>query len=154
MDGIKNRGDLIVVAATSRPNTIDPALRRPGRLDREIEITIPNLEERVTILQYHTHKMPLSNSINLNTISSLLPGYIGADIEALCREAATCALKRIQVSNSEEEQRKIEINEEDFLEAIRSIKPSSQKGATIELTPISWDSIGGLKEVKKVISFS
>ncbi len=155
MDGMGSRGNIIVIGATNRPNAIDPALRRPGRFDREIEIGVPDKEGRYEILQIHTRNMPLAKNVDLRRLSEITHGYTGADIAALCREAAMKALRRyLPEINLEEESippevlDRMEVNMEDFTAAYREITPTAMREVYVEVPNIHWDEIGGLEEAK------
>ena len=155
MDGLEERGKLIVIAATNRVDDIDPALRRPGRFDREIEIGVPNREGRMEILQVHTRNMPLDEKLNLESISEMTHGFVGADLAALTREAAMKALRRylpdmdLEKPISTEILQKLNVNQVDFREALKEIEPSTLREVLIEVPRVSWDQIGGLKMVKQ-----
>jgi transitional endoplasmic reticulum ATPase len=156
MDGLKARGQVIVIGATNRPNAIDPALRRPGRFDREIEIGIPDREARREILTIHTRNMPLDKDVDLDYLANATHGYTGADISLLCKEAAMKALRRIMPKiNLEEETIPIEILEsitvkmKDFQDAMREIQPSALREVFVEIPNVRWSDIGGLDDVKK-----
>lgn len=156
MDGLKARGKVVVIGATNRPNALDPALRRPGRFDREIEIGVPDRNGRREILQIHTRGMPLTNDVNLNELSDLTHGFVGADLMSLCREAAMKSLRRYlpEIDLDEEEippevLEKINVNMNDFSDALREIAPSAIREVLIEVPNVSWDDIGGLEEVKQ-----
>ena len=156
MDGLESRGDVIVIAATNRPNALDPALRRPGRFDREIEIPLPDKKGRLEILQIHTRNMPLADDVDLERLAEMTRGFTGADLAALCREAAMHALRRylplIDLTQDRippEVLEKIEVKMEDFLAALREIVPSGLREIYIEVPEIHWDDIGGLEEVKQ-----
>ncbi|MEM2601896.1 MAG: CDC48 family AAA ATPase, partial [Candidatus Bathyarchaeia archaeon] len=155
MDGIGSRGNIIVIGATNRPNAIDPALRRPGRFDREIEIGVPDKEGRYEILQIHTRNMPLAKDVDLKRLAEITHGYTGADIAALCREAAMKALRRyLPEINLEEESippevlDKMEVKMEDFTAAYREITPTAMREVYVEVPNVHWDDIGGLEEAK------
>jgi transitional endoplasmic reticulum ATPase len=155
MDGIGSRGNIIVIGATNRPNAIDPALRRPGRFDREIEIGVPDKGGRYEILQIHTRNMPLAKDVDLKRLSDITHGYTGADIAALCREAAMKALRRyLPEINLEEENippevlDKMEVRMEDFTAAYREITPTAMREVYIEVPNVRWDEIGGLEQAK------
>jgi len=155
MDGLEARGDLIVIGATNRVNAIDPALRRPGRFDREIEIGVPDKHGRHEMLQIHARGMPLSEDVELRRLSESTHGYTGADIAALCREAAMKALRRYLPSISLEEERvppqileKMEVNMDDFMNAFREITPTAMREVYIEIPTTRWNEVGGLKDVK------
>jgi transitional endoplasmic reticulum ATPase len=156
MDGLKSRGKVVVIGATNRPNALDPALRRPGRFDREIEIGMPNREARLEILEIHTRGMPLSRGVRINEYANLTHGYTGADIEALAKEAGMRALRRILPElNMEEEEIPVEIldklivNKSDFINAYRELEPSALREVLIENPDVKWDEIGGLETAKQ-----
>ena len=156
MDGLEARGKVIVIAATNRPNAIDPALRRPGRFDREIEIKVPDKKGRKDILAIHSRNMPLSEDVNIDKISSVSHGYVGADLEYLCKEAAMKCLRRLlPVLNLEEEKLppetldKLIVNHEDFQKALIEVTPSGMREVFIENPDVKWEDVGGLEEVKK-----
>ncbi len=158
MDGLTMRGKVVVIGATNRPNALDPALRRPGRFDREINIGIPDRDGRLDILQIHTRGMPLEKDIELESYASLTHGYVGADLAALCKEAAMNALRRIlpdinleMDSIPVEVLNKIAVTAEDFLNAYRELEPSALREVLIESPNIHWDQIGGLEEAKQQI---
>lgn len=156
MDGLEARGNVIVIGATNMPSILDPALRRPGRFDREVEIGVPDKQGRHEILQIHTRGMPLTPDIDLKKLAEFTHGYTGADLAALCREAAMKALRRyIPEINLEEERippqilQKMEVRMEDFLAAYREITPTAMREVYIEVPSVHWDEIGGLEEVKQ-----
>jgi len=158
MDGLEERGKVVVIGATNRINAIDPALRRPGRFDREIEIGIPDVKGRREILTIHTRGMPLAKDVDLDKIAEITHGYSGADIAALCKEAAIRALRRVipeidfeGESIPAEILNKIEVKEKDFYEAFKSMSPSALREVVIESPNVKWDDIGGLKEVKQAL---
>jgi transitional endoplasmic reticulum ATPase len=159
MDGLESRGDVIVIAATNRPNAIDPALRRPGRFDVEIEIPMPDKKARYEILRVHTRRLQeaglLSPSIDLEKIAEMTHGFTGADLAALVKEAFMRALKRAITKCSgctpEELMSQLIVTNEDFLAAFRSIIPSGLREIFIETPDVSWSDIGGLDEVKQVL---
>jgi len=158
MDGLEERGKVVVIGATNRINAIDPALRRPGRFDREIEIGIPDVKGRREILTIHTRGMPLAKDVDLDKIAEITHGYSGADIAALCKEAAIRALRRVipeidfeGESIPAEILNKIEVKEKDFYEAFKSMSPSALREVVIESPNVRWDDIGGLKEVKQAL---
>jgi len=155
MDGLKPRGRVVVIGATNRPNAIDPALRRPGRFDREIEIGVPNKQGRLEILQIHTRGMPLAEDVDLEKIASITHGFVGADLAALCKEAAMRALRRILPEIDFEKDtipaemlNKITVTMNDFMEALKDVEPSAMREVLVEIPNIRWDDIGGLKDVK------
>jgi len=156
MDGMKSRGKVVVIAATNRPDSIDPALRRPGRFDREIEIGIPDEEGRNEILSIHTRGMPIDEKVNLKQISKTTHGFVGADLESLSKEAAMRALRRIlpeidldEEKISKEILQKIQITDEDFKEALKEVRPSALREVQVQVPNISWDDVGGLNELKE-----
>jgi transitional endoplasmic reticulum ATPase len=156
MDGLQTRGNVIVIGATNVPNMLDPALRRPGRFDREIEIGVPDKDGRFEILLIHTRGMPLAKDVDLKKLADITHGYTGADIAALCREAAMKALRRY-LPNIDLEQERIppqileamEIRMDDFMAAYREITPTAMREVFIEIPNVRWDDIGGLDRVKK-----
>jgi transitional endoplasmic reticulum ATPase len=156
MDGLEARGKVIVIAATNRPNAIDPALRRPGRFDREIEIKVPDKRGRLEILQIHTHNMPLDTDVNQDRIAAVTHGFVGADLEYLCKEAAMKCLRRLLPELNLEEEKirpetleKLVITMNDFDNAIKEIMPSAMREVYLESPDIPWTEIGGLEEVKR-----
>jgi transitional endoplasmic reticulum ATPase len=156
MDGMSERGQVIVLGATNRPESLDPALRRPGRFDREIEIGVPNAEGRLEILQIHTRGMPLSDDIDLQELASELHGYTGADIKALCREAAMKALRRylpeIDLEGDKISSEILEgmvITNRDFKEGMKEIIPTAMREFYVEVARIKWNDVGGLYEAKR-----
>ena len=156
MDGMKSRGKVVVIAATNRPDSIDPALRRPGRLDREIEIGIPDDEGRFEILSIHTRGMPIDEKVNLKQISKTTHGFVGADLEVLSKEAAMRSLRRIlpeidldEDKISAEILQKIQITNEDFREALKEVRPSALREVQVQVPNVSWDDVGGLEELKE-----
>ncbi len=156
MDGLEARGKVIVIAATNRPNAIDPALRRPGRFDREIEIKVPDKKGRSDILAIHSRNMPLAEDVDMKKISSVSHGYVGADLEYLCKEAAMKCLRRLlPVLNLEEEKLppetldKLIVNHEDFQKALIEVTPSGMREVFIENPDVKWEDVGGLEEVKR-----
>jgi len=156
MDGMKSRGKVVVIAATNRPDSIDPALRRPGRFDREIEIGIPDDEGRFEILSIHTRGMPIEEKVDLKQISKITHGFVGADLEVLAKEAAMRALRRIlpeidldEEKISSEILQKIQITSEDFREALKEVRPSALREVQVQIPNVSWDDVGGLDELKE-----
>ncbi|NXM77114.1 SPA5L protein, partial [Serilophus lunatus] len=147
LDGVGSEGRMVIVAATNRPDALDPALRRPGRFDREVIIGSPTVTERRSILQLLTSAMPLSTDVDLAKLAEMTPGYVGADLTALCREAAMQALSHSSLDSSETE---TVINMGDFQEAFKKIQPSSFRTAVglTECKPVTWEQIGGLEDVK------
>jgi len=156
MDGLESRGNVIVIAATNRPNAVDPALRRPGRFDREVEIPLPDKQGRLEILQIHTRNMPLSFDVDLEKLAEMTHGYTGADLAALVREAAMNALRRylpmIDLNQDKippEILEKMEVRMEDFLKAFKDIVPSGLREIYIEVPEVRWSDIGGLEDIKE-----
>ncbi len=157
MDGLKSRGKVVVIAATNRPNDIDPALRRPGRFDREIEIGIPNRKGRLEILKIHTRNMPLAEDVDLEKIADITHGFVGADLAALCKEAAMNVLRRIlpEINLKEGEPipkevlEKLVVTMKDFREALKVVRPSVMREVLIETPRVGWKNIGDLEEVKQ-----
>jgi transitional endoplasmic reticulum ATPase len=159
MDGIEARGKLVVIGATNRPNAIDPALRRPGRFDREIEIGIPDEEGRFDILQIHTRGMPLTEDVKLESIAKVTHGFVGADLEALSKEAAMRSLRRILPEINMEQSKipvevlnKIKITDEDFQNGLKDVQPSALREVQIQRPNVNWGDIGGLPEVKEELA--
>jgi transitional endoplasmic reticulum ATPase len=155
MDGLRPRGRVVVIGATNRPNAIDPALRRPGRFDREIEIGVPNKQGRLEILQIHTRSMPLAEDVDLEKIASITHGFVGADLAALCKEAAMRALRRILPEIDFEKDtipaeilNKITVTMNDFMEALKDVEPSAMREVLVEVPNVKWEDIGGLHDVK------
>ncbi len=155
MDGLEARGKVIVIGATNRPNAIDPALRRPGRFDREIELKVPDKQGRLEILQIHTRNMPLAEDVDLEKIAAQTHGFVGADLEYLAKEAAMKALKRVLPKINLEEERipaevlnEIKVTMQDFLDALKEITPSAMREVYLETPDVKWSDIGGLEDVK------
>jgi len=157
MDGLASRGKVIVIGATNRPNSLDPALRRPGRFDREISIGVPNKEGRLKILKIHTRNMPLSKDVNLDEIASVTHGFVGADLEALSKEAAMSVLRKImpdlmlgkdEKKIPQETLNKLKVNHNDFMHALRIVRPSALREVLIEAPDVKWSDVGGLEELK------
>jgi transitional endoplasmic reticulum ATPase len=156
MDGLEGRGKVIVIAATNRPNALDPALRRPGRFDREIEIGIPDREGRLEILQIHTRGMPLDDDVDLTQLASMTHGYVGADLAALSREGAMRALRRILPTMDLDEETiapevlsSLRVTMENFMDAYREMPPSALREVLLESPNIKWEDIGGLEGPKQ-----
>ncbi|MCH8859545.1 MAG: CDC48 family AAA ATPase [Thaumarchaeota archaeon] len=156
MDGMKSRGKVVVIAATNRPDSLDPALRRPGRFDREIEIGIPDEEGRLAILNIHTRGMPIDEKVDLKAISKITHGFVGADLEFLAKEAAMRSLRRImpeidldQEKISQEILQKIQITNEDFRDALKEVRPSALREVLIQTPNVTWDDVGGLESLKE-----
>ena len=155
MDGLSSRGEVIVIAATNRPNALDPAIRRGGRFDREIEIGIPSKTGRLEVLYVHTRGMPLEVSLDLKEIADATHGFVGADLYALCKEAAMQTLERalpdLDVSEDipAEIVESLRVTKEDFKEALKKIEPSAMREVFVEVAEVHWDEVGGLEEVKQ-----
>jgi transitional endoplasmic reticulum ATPase len=156
MDGMKSRGKVVVIAATNRVDAIDPALRRPGRFDREIEIGVPNRDGRLEVLQIHTRGMPLDKDVNLEKLADISHGFVGADLQALAKESAIRALRRvlpdIDLSSQSiplETLRKIIVKMSDFMDVIKEMEPSAMREVFVEVPDIKWDDIGGLSLIKQ-----
>ena len=155
MDGLEARGQVVVIGATNRPNALDPALRRPGRFDREIEIGIPDRNGRYEILQIHTRGMPLADDVDLEKLADITHGFVGADLASLCKEAAMHALRRILPEINLDEEipaeviGKLKVTRKDFEEALRNIEPSALREVFVEIPKVKWEDIGGLEKVKQ-----
>ncbi|MEW6069784.1 MAG: CDC48 family AAA ATPase [Candidatus Thermoplasmatota archaeon] len=155
MDGLKTRGKVVVIGATNQPNLLDSALRRGGRFDREIEIGIPDRNGRLEILQIHTRGMPLSEDVDLEKIADITHGYVGADIAALCKEAAMHALRKILPKINIEEEippeilEALEITMDDFYGALKGVTPSGMREVFIEAPKVKWEDVGGLEQAKQ-----
>jgi transitional endoplasmic reticulum ATPase len=147
---------VVVIGATNRPDSLDPALRRPGRFDREIEIGVPNKESRLEVLLIHTRGMPLAKDVNQQKLADVTHGFVGADLAALAREAGMRSLRRVLPELDLEVEaipvellNKIEVNNDDFLEALREMEPSAMREVMVESPDVKWDDIGGLSQVKQ-----
>ena len=156
MDGLSQRQHVVVLAATNLPNMLDPALRRPGRFDREISIPIPDQHGREEILEIHSRGMPLADDVQTARLAAITHGFVGADLEALCREAGMNALRRLlpQVDFSQrhipyELLAQLEVSMENFQEALREVEPSAIREVFVEVPDVGWDDVGGLEEVKQ-----
>src|SRR3989454_2217473 len=156
MDGLEARGKVIVIAATNRPNAIDPALRRPGRFDREIEIKVPDKRGRLEILQIHTRNMPLDTDVDQDRVAAVTHGFVGADLEYLCKEAAMKCLRRLLPELNLEDEKlapevlnKLIVMMNDFENAVKEVMPSAMREVYLESPDIPWTAIGGLEEVKR-----
>ncbi|MEM3441564.1 MAG: AAA family ATPase, partial [Candidatus Bathyarchaeia archaeon] len=156
MDGLSGRGNVIVIGATNRPGALDPALRRPGRFDREIEIGVPDKQGRYEVLQIHTRGMPLADDVDLKKLAEMTHGYTGADLAALSRETAMKALRRYLPQINLEEERippsvleKMEVKMEDFINAYKEVTPTAMREVYIEVSTVHWNDIGGLEDVKQ-----
>lgn len=161
MDGLKDRGNVVVIAATNRPDALDPALRRGGRFDREIDIGIPDQKGRLEVLQIHTRGVPLAEDVHLEEFSSSTHGFVGADIETLVKEAAMKALRRILPEIDLEVEsipadilERIVVSKKDFTEALSEVEPSALREVFIELPNVTWEDVGGLEEVKRELKES
>lgn len=156
MDGMSSRGKVVVIGATNRINAIDPALRRPGRFDREMEIGVPDREGRLEILQIHTRGMPLEKDVDLGVIANMSHGFVGADLQAVAKEAGIRALRRVlpeidlTTENIPSEiLKKIVVTMDDFLSVIKEIEPSALREVFVEVPDVKWEDIGGLKDIKQ-----
>ncbi len=157
MDGLQSRGKVVVIGATNRPNSIDQALRRPGRFDREVEINVPNKEGRLQILKIHTRNMPLTKDVDLNFLASITHGFVGADISALAKEAAMIVLRRLlpKLEFKEDEPipesdlKELRIRKKDFQDALKVVRPSAMREVLVEIPNVSWKDIGGLENIKQ-----
>ena len=157
MDGLQSRGKVVVIGATNRVNAIDPALRRPGRFDREIEVGVPNKKGRLTILKIHTRGMPLDKDVDLEKLASLTHGFVGADLESLGKEAAINVLRKIlpQIKLDAEEEiapeilEKLIVKQDDFIESLKVVRPSAMREVLIETPNIGWKNIGGIEDIKR-----
>lgn len=157
MDGLNSRGKVVVIAATNVPNMLDPALRRPGRFDREIEIGVPDKVGRLNILKIHTRTMPLAKNVNLEEIAEVTYGFVGADLSALAKEAAMIVLRRILPDLNLKEDapipidvlEKLIVTRNDFKDALKVVRPSAMREVFVEIPNVKWDDIGGMKEVKQ-----
>jgi transitional endoplasmic reticulum ATPase len=156
MDGLEARGKVIVIAATNRPNAIDPALRRPGRFDREIELKVPDKKGRLEILQIHSRNMPLAEGVDIERFAAISHGFVGADLEYLCKEAGMKAIRRVLPELKLEEERlnyetlsKLQVTMSDFEKALKDVQPSALREVFLETPNVKWAEIGGLESVKK-----
>ena len=156
MDGLKSRGQVVVIGATNRPDSLDPALRRPGRFDREIEIGVPDADEREEVLEIHTRNMPIAEDVDLNKLANTTHGFVGADLESLCKEAAMRVVRRIlpEIKNDDEEipeevLKKIIVTKDDFKSALKEIQPSALREVLVQVPNVKWDDIGGLDDAKQ-----
>jgi transitional endoplasmic reticulum ATPase len=156
MDGLEARGKVIVIAATNRPNAIDPALRRPGRFDREIEIKVPDKRGRLEILQIHTRNMPLDTDVDQDRVAAVTHGFVGADLEYLCKEAAMKCLRRLLPELNLEDEKlapetleKLVITMNDFENAVKEVMPSAMREVYLESPDVKWIDIGGLEQTKR-----
>ncbi|MFP4654635.1 MAG: CDC48 family AAA ATPase [Methanohalobium sp.] len=158
MDGLKSRGEVIVIAATNRPSSVDEALRRGGRFDREIEIEIPDRDARLEVLQVHTRGMPFEDDVVLDELADITHGFVGADLASLCKEAAMRALRKILPHIKIEEEIPLDIldnlkvSRDDFFEALKNIEPSAMREVVVEVAHINWKDIGGLDNAKQELA--
>jgi transitional endoplasmic reticulum ATPase len=159
MDGLKDRGKVVVIAATNLPNALDPALRRPGRFDREVSLDVPDRNGRLEILEVHTRGMPLEKDMDLEKIADLTHGFVGADIENLCREAAIRALRTalpdIDFEDGSLPYEKIvtlSVGMQNFIDALREVEPSAIREIFVEIPKVTWDDVGGLEEIKQKLT--
>jgi len=155
MDGLESRGNVVVLAATNVPDLVDPALRRPGRFDREICINVPDQPGRLEILRIHTRGMNLAKDVSLEHLAAVTHGFVGADLEALCREAGMYALRRVladyRFGSDDPSGLYLEVTAQDFLDALSDVEPSATREFSMELPTVDWDDVGGLKEIKEKI---
>ncbi len=155
MDGLKERGQVVVIGATNREEAIDPALRRPGRFDREIEIGVPDRSGRVEILQIHMRNMPIAEDVSLDSLADRTHGFVGADVNALCKEAAMKAVRRYLPDLTTEDEipqeivEKMEVMSDDFEEALKEIEPSAMREVLVEVPHVTWTDLGGLGLLKQ-----
>ena len=157
MDGLQSRGKVVVIGATNRPNSIDPALRRPGRFDREIQISVPDKKGRLSVLKIHTRNMPLDKDVSLDELSSVTHGFVGADLSSLAKEAAMVVLRNnLPKMNLKEDEplpeellKSLRVTKKDFAEALRVVRPSAMREVLVETPNIKWDDVGGLDKVKQ-----
>ncbi len=157
MDGLKSRGKVVVIAATNVPNILDPALRRPGRFDRELEIGVPNKEGRLNILKIHTRNMPLAKDVSLKELAAVTHGFVGADVAALAKEAAMIVLRRVlpdlrydkEEAFPKELLEKLLVLRKDFRDALKVVRPSALREVLVEIPNVKWEDVGGLNVVKQ-----
>lgn len=159
MDGLKDRGRVIVIAATNLPNMIDQALRRPGRFDREVSLGVPDRNGRLEILEVHTRGMPLAKEVDLERLADLTHGFVGADIENLCREAAMKALRNLlpdidfeDGSLPYENLMTLTVDMQDFMDALRGVEPSAIREIFVEIPKVTWNDVGGLNDIKQKLT--
>jgi transitional endoplasmic reticulum ATPase len=158
MDGLESRGKVIVIGATNIPNTIDPALRRPGRFDRELSVSIPDKKGRLEILEIHTRGMPLAVDVSLQKLAEITHGFVGADLEALAREAAMTTLRKILpkidyelAEIPYESLMKLEVSMDNFYDAMKEVEPSAIREVFVEIPDVKWEDVGGLNEIKEAL---
>jgi len=157
MDGLQSRGKVVVIGATNRPNAVDPALRRPGRFDREVEISVPDRDGRLQVLKIHTRNMPLTKDVDLEELASRTHGFVGADLESLAKEAAMVVLRKnihkFKMDDDEEIPdevlKKLVISADDFKEGLKVVRPSAMREVLVETSDVSWDDVGGVEEVQR-----
>jgi len=157
MDGLQSRGRVVVIGATNRPNAVDPALRRPGRFDREVEISVPDRDGRLQILKIHTRNMPLTKDVDLEELASRTHGFVGADLESLAKEAAMVVLRRnihkFKMDDDEEIPdevlKELKITKNDFMEGLKVVRPSAMREVLVETPDVNWGDIGGVDKVKQ-----
>jgi transitional endoplasmic reticulum ATPase len=157
MDGLKSRGKVVVIGATNRPNALDPALRRPGRFDREVEISVPDKEGRLQVLKIHTRGMPLTKDVDLEKIAAKTHGFVGADLSSLAKEAAMVVLRRnLNKFNLEEDEEipqetleQLKVSASDFEDALRVVRPSAMREVLVETPDINWSDVGGIESAKQ-----
>jgi transitional endoplasmic reticulum ATPase len=157
MDGLVSRGEVVVIAATNLPEAVDPALRRPGRFDREIAVNVPSRTGRLRILQIHSRGMPLADDVDLERLSELTPGFVGADLEALCKEAGMLAVRdclaELDAADEDTESlaERTTIRGDHFIEAFKAIEPTAMREFFLERPDVSWDDVGGLEDVRRTL---
>jgi len=157
MDGLKSRGKVIVIGATNRPNALDPALRRPGRFDREVSINVPDKNGRLQILKIHTRGMPLTKDVSLESLAATTHGFVGADLSSLAKEAAMNVLRKVlpKIKMDEEEEipkevlETLRVTKKDFDEALRTVRPSAMREVLVETPNVKWKDVGGLDSIKQ-----
>lgn len=161
MDGLKERNNVVVIGATNLPDAVDPALRRPGRFDREIHLDVPDRNSRYEILQVHSRGIPLSSEVDFNEISERTQGFVGADIESLCKEAAMITIRRVLPDlefydelSEFKNVKSFKVTMDDFLEALKKVSPSALREIFIDIPKITWDDVGGLDEIKEKLTES
>ncbi len=158
LDGLKSRGQVIVIGATNIPQVLDPALRRPGRFDRELAISVPDKRGRFEILQIHTRGMPLAVDVDLERLAEITHGFVGADLESLCREAAMMALRKMMPKLELDADYipyelllELEVTMDDFTEALKDVEPSALREVFTEIPDVKWSDVGGLDEAKRIL---
>ena len=158
MDGLTDRGNVVVLGATNRPDSVDPALRRPGRFDREMEISVPNADGRLEVMQIHTRGMPIADDVNLKSLAGELHGYTGADMKSLCREAAIRSIRRYLPEIDLETEKipakilqSMEVKLIDFYDAMHGVIPTAMREFYVERSKVFWEDVGGLEESKRTL---